>query len=70
MGPRYLPLRGHPTQTTDVSRRSLRIARVIDRLCQDPGQYAIIITVPTHRRSPWLVQFIQLDPMQEMKMGR
>jgi hypothetical protein len=53
-----------------VSPRALSIARVIDRLMKSPGQYMIRLVVPEHKRSPWLVEFHRLEPLQRLKLGK
>ena len=53
-----------------VSPRALSIARVIDRLMKSPGHYMILLVVPEHKRSPWLVEFHRLEPLQRLKLGK
>ena len=53
-----------------VSPRALSIARVIDRLMKSPGQYMIRLVVPEHKRSPWLVEFHRLEPLQRLKLSK
>ncbi len=59
-----------PAPPTDVSTRALSIGRTIDRLCRLPGTYAITVTVPANRRSPWLVQFHRLETIRQLKIKR
>jgi hypothetical protein len=53
-----------------VSPRALSIARVIDRLMKSPGHYMIRLVVPEHKRSPWLVEFHSLEPLQRLELGK
>ena len=48
----------------DVSANALSVARLLDRLCRAPGQYAVVVTVPAHRRAPWQVDFYRLDALR------
>ena len=57
-----------PEGPTDVSRRALTIARIIDRLCQRPGEYQIRVTVPDHRRRPWVIDFYQVDRCRSLEL--
>jgi hypothetical protein len=61
---------GKPPVDAGASSRSLTIARIIDRLCRAPGSYAVVLTVPAHRRAPWLVEFYRLEAMRELTIGR
>ena len=45
-----------PTQS-DVSRRALSIARMIDRL--PPGSYSISLKLPEHNTERWVVEVVQ-----------
>lgn len=58
--PAYRPLAGG-REPDDLSHPALAIARLVDRLCRAPGQYALLVTVPTHRRAPWIVEFYRMD---------
>ena len=58
------------SRSADTSPRALSIGRTIDRLCRLPGNYAITVTVPVNRRSPWLVQFHRLETMRQLKITR
>ena len=57
-----------PPDPTDVSRQALTIARIIDRLCQRPGEYQIRVTVPDNRRRPWIIDFYQVDRLRSLKL--
>lgn len=59
-----------PGPPTNVSARALSIGRTIDRLCRLPGTYAITVTVPEHKRAPWLVQIHRLDTMRRFELNR
>ena len=48
-----------------ASARAVRIARIIDRLCQMPGTYQITVVVPVHRRSPWQITYSRLEPLRK-----
>ncbi len=63
---RFIP----PGLPANVSPRALSIGRTIDRLCRQPGTYAITVTVPANRKAPWLVQFHRLDTMRTYKLNR
>jgi hypothetical protein len=54
----------------DVSARALCVARVIDRLCRMPGTYVMMLTVPAHRRAPWIVEFYRAEGLQRWEAGR
>ena len=54
----------------DVSSRALSVARVIDRLCRLPGTYVMMLTVPSHRRSPWIVEFYRAELLQRWEESR
>lgn len=54
----------------DVSSRALSVARVIDRLCRLPGRYVMVLTVPHHRRSPWIVEFYRAEVLQRWEESR
>jgi hypothetical protein len=53
---------------TDTSVRAVAIGRIIDRLCRSPGTYAITVTVPTHRRAPWQVNFFRVESLRSGEM--
>ena len=53
----------------DVSSHALSVARVIDRLCRLPGTYVMMLTVPAHRRSPWIVEFYRAEMLQRWEAG-
>ena len=53
----------------DISSHALSVARVIDRLCRMPGTYVMMLTVPVHRRSPWIVEFYRAELLQRWEAG-
>jgi hypothetical protein len=52
-------------QQVGASARAVRIARIIDRLCQMPGTYQITVVVPVRRRSPWQITYSRLEPIRQ-----
>jgi hypothetical protein len=59
-----------PPPPTDVSVRALAIGRTIDRLCRAPGTYALMVVVPSHRRSNWQVKLYRVEALQTLEIGR
>jgi hypothetical protein len=57
-------------ESLDLSPRAQMIGRMIDRLCRRPGEYQVAITVPVHRRAPWTIQFLRLERLQRIDIGR
>jgi hypothetical protein len=57
-----------PDGPTDVSRQAITIGRIIDRLCQRPGEYQIRVTVPDHRRRPWVIDFYRVERLRAIKL--
>jgi hypothetical protein len=53
-----------------ASRRALRLARTIDRVCRVPGRYVIVIDVPAHRRAEWSVEVARLEIIARWAAGR
>lgn len=43
-----------------VSRRALKVARVLDQMAAEPGRYVIEVTVEAHRKA-WTVEFQKLE---------
>lgn len=50
---------------TDVSKQALSIARMIDRVCRQPGAYVLTIEIPAHRRKPWRVRLTRQETLRE-----
>ena len=55
---------------SDISKQAWRIARALDRVCRLPGRYVVHITIPAHRRRPWLVEISRVDTLQQMEAKR
>ena len=53
-----------------ISTKSLTIARIVDRLCRKPGQYQIVITIPSYRSGEWRVTFNKVDKLREVELKR
>ena len=53
-----------------ISRRALSIARLIDRHCRLPGEYALKVTVPSHSRAGWRIEVIRLERIRSMGINR
>jgi hypothetical protein len=52
-----------------ISTRALTIARIIDRLCRQPGSYTITVTVAQERKAPWVVQFHYQELLRTVEVG-
>ena len=57
-----------PDEPTDVSTRALTIGRILDRLCRTPGNYAVMIVVPAHRRSKWEIIFYKVEVVRRIEL--
>jgi hypothetical protein len=55
-------------EAEDVSKAALRVARLLDRICRAPGQYAVLVRVPTHRRAPWQVDVYRIDKFSSLEI--
>ncbi len=53
-----------------ISKKSLTIARIVDRLCRSPGQYQIMITIPSQSRGEWSVTFSKMEKLREVDLNR
>jgi hypothetical protein len=52
-----------------ASRRAVRLARHIDRLCRVPGRYVIVVDVPAHRRAPWAIEIARQEVIGRLEEG-
>ena len=52
---------------TDVSRRALSLARMVERL--DPGKYTISLIKPTGKHERWAVEISQSVTIQKKEIG-
>jgi len=54
----------------DVSGQAMGIARLVDRVCRQDGEYVIRLTVPAHRRSAWGVEIERVELLRTQQVGK
>lgn len=59
-----------PASAQDVSHQALGLARLVDRVCRQPGRYVIILDVPDPRRQPWQVELLLAEALRRTTLRR
>lgn len=59
-----------PPSPQDVSHQALGLARLVDRVCRQPGRYVIILDVPDPRHQAWHVEVLLADALRRITLRR